>query len=181
MHTRSTTCVSYHPVRFAFVLAALVALCALLGLPGAALADKPTLDPFNNGPFVFDLCGIPTSLTLVGTERNHSNGVQNQTTTYTYTNLLTGKVLSGDHHATLQEIAVTENSAGGLSFTFSVSGLLLQLRDGNRVLLVDAGRLVATDAFDANGNFLGEVILETPGPAHEDEARFCPAYIAAMT
>ena len=128
MHTRSTTPVFSSPVRSAVVLAALVALCALLILPGGASADKPTLDPFNNGPFVFDLCGIPTSLTLVGTERNHSNGVQNQTTTYTYTNLLTGTVLTGAHHATLREIAVTDNAEGGQSFTYTVRGLLLQLR-----------------------------------------------------
>jgi hypothetical protein len=179
MHTRSTTPVSHHPVRPAFVLAALVALCALLALPGAASAAKPTIYYVNDGPFEFDLCGIPTSLTIVGTERNHPDGVQNRDVTYTYTNLLTGTVLAGAFRATGQSIAVVDNPDGGQSFTYSYSGLILQLREGNSVFLVDAGRFVATDTFDADGNFLGEVILETPGPAHMDEARFCAAYVAA--
>ncbi len=130
--------------------------------------------------FEFDLCGVPTRLTLAGLERNHEQGgVQNQLVTFAYTNLLTGVTLTSVRHATLQELAVTENEAGGLSFTFVVNGLLVQLRDGKRVLLVDAGRIVLTDAFDADGNFLGEVVVETPGPAHQDEAAFCAAYLAA--
>ncbi len=159
-------------------LAGLVALvlAALLALPGAAAPPAPP-DPIT---FEFDLCGVPTRLTLAGLERNHEQaGVQNQLVTFAYTNLLTGVTLTSVRHATLRELAVAENEAGGLSFTFVVNGLLVQLRDGMRVLLVDAGRIVLTDAFDADGNFLGEVVVETPGPAHQDEAAFCAAYLAA--
>jgi len=165
-----------HLVRTALALAALV---ALLVVPATALAERPTLNPYSNGPFVFDLCGIPTSLTLVGVERNHPGGVQNQTGVATYTNLLTGESVTGTNHSTLREISVAENAQGGLSFTYVIHGLLLQLRDGHRVLLVDAGRLVATDAFDVDGNFLGHTVLETPGPSHDDADRFCAAYVAA--
>jgi hypothetical protein len=160
------------------LLIAVLATCAL-ATPGTALADKPTLVPYSNGPFVFDLCGVPTSLTLVGTERNHPGGVQNQAGVATYTNLLTGASVTGTTHATLREISVTENAQGGLSYTYAIHGLLLQLRDGHRVLLVDAGRLVATDAFDALGNFLSHTVLETPGPTHDDASAFCAAYLAA--
>jgi len=39
--------------------------------------------------------------------------------------------------------------------------------------------LHATDAFDADGNFVSHTVLETPGPTHSDAARFCTAYVAA--
>jgi hypothetical protein len=165
--------VSRHTALFALVLA------VLLTLPGAVSAAKPTLEHHADGPFEFDLCGILTRLTIVGTERTRPDGVNNLTVTYTYTNLLTGVVLEGAFRATLRNIAVVDNPDGGQSFTYSLSGILLQLRDGKRLVLMDAGRLVLTDTFDAAGGFIGEVVVETPGPAHQDEARFCAAYVAA--
>jgi len=39
--------------------------------------------------------------------------------------------------------------------------------------------LHATDAFDADGNFVSHTVLETPGPTHSDAARFCTASVAA--
>src|SRR5262249_52470298 len=47
------------------------ALCALLVLPGGVVAAKPIVDAVDIAETGADICGVPTDLTLTGTETAH--------------------------------------------------------------------------------------------------------------
>ena len=163
-----------------------VALCALLALPGNALAAQPTFhDKFNVVEENVDICGV------IGTV--HAKGSQIITltdTTFTATGQVTVVFTTSDGRTAVISNAGTvtntfvDNGDGTITIIDSFVGLpeKISSRGAGGVVLRDAGVISFLTTIDLDtGDVTTEVVQHGPHPeADSDFTIFCDSFLDAL-
>ncbi len=162
-------------------LVLVVALAAVLALPttaGAGPGGKPTFH--DHGTFTDvdpDFCGTGTSIDVagrfnfVGWVGETGGAAQELKVSFNYsatlTNPLTGASIVDSGAGSFTNEVIQGLEAGAHTHLFVEHGLRAKLKLPNgRVLTRDAGKIVYTVSFDANGDFVAFEVLAIGGP-HE--------------
>jgi hypothetical protein len=171
--------------RFRFVALGLVALTALLALPGGALAAKPTFHDKIDVTFEdADICGEIGTLHVTGTQV-----ISLGDTTVEVTGQVTQVFTTADGRtATLKNAGLitstfTDNGDGTITFVDTYKGLPEQISGATGgPVLRDAGLISFVTTIDLEtGDVTTEVVQHGPHPeADSDFALFCDAFLAAL-
>ena len=163
-----------------------VALCALLALPGGALAAQPTVhDKFNFTLEDVDFCGVVGDLHIKGTQV-----ITVGDTTFTAIGQVTQVFTAPDGRTAVISNAGTvtntfvDNGDGTITILDSFVGLpeKISSRGAGGVVLRDAGVISFLTTIDLDtGDVTTEVIQHGPHPeADSDFTLFCDAFLDAL-
>jgi hypothetical protein len=184
--------------RFRLSFLGLVALAALLALPGSTLAAKTEHSNFDD-TFPDTICDIDVTTHTVGVFNGFQYSTQSgyplfkgafhQTTTFTAAN---GKAVIVTADAMFKDFRVVDNGDGTITVYTAVDGQpnVLSLPDGT-VLARARGRIVYTTVFDYNGTlgdpdddiFISSELIFDAGshPFAEGTLNSCDLIITALT
>jgi len=172
--------------QFRFATLGLVALLALLALPGGALAAKPTFHDKIDVTFEdVDICGVVGTLRVTG-----SQVVTLGATTVKVTGQVTQVFTAPDGRTAVIQSAgqftgtFTDNGDGTITFVDTFKGLpeKISSRGQGGTELRDAGIISFITTIDlTTGEVTTEVVQHGPHPeADSDFALFCTAFLAAL-
>jgi hypothetical protein len=134
-----------------------------------------------------DVCGFTVNSVVRGTDtfRTFADGTMQDTShvVSTLTNVANGKVVHVENSGRdrFGGDPVT-NPDGTVTFTDTLTGVPVRIYTSHKNTLVkDAGFLQLLDTFDADGDFVGQQVVEHgPHPFGGDQTVFCDAIAAAI-
>ena len=163
----------------------LVALAALLALPGGALAAKPAFHDHFTETFADNICGVAGTSTVTV-----NNVVRFTDTSFKATGSFTLVFVADDgrtatlHSAGNTSGSTTENPDGTVTFVTTYKGLPEQIRGVKGVSTRDAGIISFIDTVDFSTDpptVVSRVIQHGPHPeADSGFALFCDAFLEAL-